>query len=72
MKSLFKKGTAKRTLADIQLSNYAGVRCPVCGFYFAGPDEIRERDGRKGLGTDLVCERHFNQYAEERGLDVRI
>jgi len=72
MKSLFEKGTAERMLADIQLSNYAGVSCPVCGFHFAGPDEIRERDGRKGLGSDLVCTIHFNKYAEERGLKIRI
>jgi len=72
VKSMFEKGTVERTIVDIQLSNYTGVSCPVCGFNFETPDDLRMKDARKGLGTDLVCKDHWNQYAKENGIERRI
>ena len=72
MKSMFEKGTVKRILADIQLSNYTGVKCSICEQSFDSPDDIRAHDGRKGLGEDVVCAVHWNQYAEENEIARRI
>ena len=72
MKGIFEKGTVERTLADIQLSNYTGVSCPICGQSFDDPNDIRTHDGRMGLGSDVVCSIHWNQYAEKNGIPRRI
>jgi len=70
--SIFERGTPERTIVDIQLSNYTGVSCPICGQPFDHSDDIRIHDGRKGLGSDVVCFVHWNQYAEENGIERRI
>ncbi len=72
MKSMFEQGTVERILADIQLSNYTGVKCPMCGQSFDTPDDIRKYDGRKGALDDVVCAIHWNQYAAGLGISRRI